>query len=116
MSKDAITKLRAEEKTGTYDKYANVMKTPVLDQLIHFCEQNEEFAEAVLQGGSFTECMKAVAKNCGSSLSDLEAYKRAAGFYFKGADVVMQLNIRMAGDPEETPKVKPIVLNLEDFL
>lgn len=114
--KDAAAKLRAEAEKGVYDRHANVMKGPVKEALVSFCEQNEEFAEAVLQGGSFEECMKAVAKGCGTALSDLEAYKRAAAFYFKGADVQMQLTIRLAGDPEAVPEIKPIVLNLEDFL
>ena len=113
---DAVVKLRAEEKTGVYDKYAEIMKGPVLEQLIKFCEQSGEFAEAVLQGGPFSDCMKAVAKNCGKALSDLEAYKRAAEFYFKGADVQMQLTVRLAGDPEKAAEIKPIILNLEDFL
>lgn len=112
----AEEKLRAEAEKGTYDRYAAVMKKPVLEQLVAFCGQNEEFAEAVVQGGSFEECMKAVAKGCGQALSDLEAYKRAAAFYFKGADVVMQLEIRLAGDPEKPVERKPIVLDLGDFL
>ena len=116
ISKDAIVKLRAEEKTGSYDRAANVMKGPVREALESFCGQNEEFAEAVLQGEPFAECMKAVAKGCGSALSDLEAFKRAAGFYFKGADVQMQLTIRLAGDPEKPMERKPIILNLEDFI
>lgn len=116
LSKDAIVKLRAEEKAGSYDRYAKIMEKSVLDKLILFCEQNEEFAEAVLQGGSFADCMKEVAKDCGTGLSDLDAYKRAASFYFKGADVQMQLTIRLAGDPEQPMVKKPIVLNLEDFL
>lgn len=116
IAQDAITKLRAEEKTGTYDRYGKVMKEAVLGQLIHFCEQNDEFAEAVVQGKTFTECMRAVAQGCGNALSDLEAYKRAASFYFKGADVEMQLRIRLAGDPEIPRKPTPIILNLEDFL
>ena len=116
VTNDAIAKLRAEEKAGKYDRYDAIMEKAVLEQLVKFCEQNSEFAEAVLQGGSFEECMKTVAKNCGNGVSDLEAYKRAAGFYFKGADVQMQLTIRLAGDPDAAPKTKPIILNLEDFL
>lgn len=98
------------------DRRASVMAPAVKDALLSFCHQNEEFAEAVVQGGSFKDCMDAVAKNCGNALSDLEAYKRAAGFYFKGADVQMQLTIRLAGDPEKPMERKPIVLDLEDFL
>ena len=116
ISNDAIVKLRGEEKTGSYDRAAGVMKGPVREALESFCEQNEEFAEAVIQGGSFSECMKTVAQGCGNALSDLEAYKRAAGFYFKGADVQMQLTIWLAGDPAKPMERKPIILNLEDFI
>jgi len=126
LSNDAIVKLRAEEKNGTYDRYAAIMEKSVLEKLVLFCEQNEEFAEAVLQGSTFEECMKAVAQGCGTGLSDLEAYKRAAGFYFKGADVQMQLTIRLAGDrsfdsgcasaQDDRSGRKPIILNLEDFI
>ena len=115
-AKEAVEKLRTEEKSGNYDRAASVMKGPVREALESFCEQNDEFAEAVLQGENFGECMKAVAKGCGSALSDLEAFKRAAGFYFKGADVQMQLTIRLEGDPEKPAERKPIILNLEDFL
>lgn len=116
ISEDAVVKLRAEEKSGSFDRYAKVMEGPVLRALESFCGQSEEFAEAVLQGGSFGDCMKDVAKGCGTALSDLDAYKRAAAFYFKGADVQMQLNIRLTGDPEQPMVKKPIVINLEDFL
>ena len=47
------------------------------DALLEFCRQNEEFAQAVAQGGSFQECMKAVAQGVGNCISDLEAYRRA---------------------------------------
>ena len=57
------------------------MKGPVKETLLDFCRQNEEFAQAVAQGGSFPECMTAVAKGVGSSISDLEAYKKAVSFY-----------------------------------
>ena len=125
ISKDAITKLRAEEKTGTYDRYAGAMKKPVLDQLVHFCEQNEEFAEAVMQGGSFAECMKAVAKGVGSSISDLEAYRRAVQFYFPGAEIQFHMTVDLIGaaagrDPSAAPQddsgKKAVILDLTDFL
>lgn len=52
------------------------MKSAVRDALLEFCRQNEEFAQAVVQGGAFPDCMAAVAKGVGSSISDLEAYRR----------------------------------------
>lgn len=64
MTELAIKKLRKEYKEGKYDKYAAAMKKDVLQAMEEFCRQDGEFAQAVYQGGSFAECMAAVAKNC----------------------------------------------------
>ena len=90
------------------------MRGAVRDALLEFCRQNGEFAQAVAQGGSFPDCMAAVAKGVGSSLSDLEAYKRAAAFYFDGAQVDFVMTIRL--EPADTAGDRDsIVLDLADF-
>lgn len=94
------------------------MKRAVKNTLLDFCRQNEEFAQAVVQGGSFPECMKAVAKDVGGSISDLDAYKRAVGFYFPGAKINMQMLIQL--EPTETPSKSEedsggILLDFSDF-
>lgn len=90
------------------------MSSTVRDTLLEFCRQNEEFAQAVVQGGSFQECMTAVAKGVGSSISDLEAYRRAASFYFDGAKVKFQMVIEL--EPAEAgPDQGGLLLNLSDF-
>lgn len=67
--------------------------------------------------------MKAVAKNCGSSISDLEAFRRAVRFYFPGADVQFHMTVNLCasvetGEPEqvEDAKRKTVIIDLEDFL
>lgn len=91
-----------------------VMKSAVRDALLEFCRQSEEFAQAVAQGGGFPDCMAAVAKGVGQSLSDLEAYKRATAFYFDGAQVEYTMTIRLA--PAGTERNRGgIVLDLADF-
>ena len=72
----AKKKLEEERKSGKYDKYAAAMKDAVCEALDSFCRQDGEFAQAVVQGGTFEDCMKAVARNCGSAISDLEAFCR----------------------------------------
>lgn len=62
----AKSKLTAEKKSGSYDKHAKIMKDAVYDALDGFCRQDTEFAQSVVQGGTFEDCMKAVAKGCGS--------------------------------------------------
>lgn len=125
----ALEKLRAESKEGKYDRYAAAMKNDVHRTLESFCKQDAEFAQAVVQGGKFEDCMKAVAKGCGSSISDLDAYRKAVQFYFPGADVRFNMSIDLCASvtggenpepqqPETLSAAKPSakILNLEDFL
>ena len=109
----AERRLKEEYKAVTGRK-ESAMKSAVRDALLEFCRQNEEFAQAVVQGGSFPDCMKAVAKGVGNSISDPEAYRRAAAFYFDGAIVQVSMSIQL--EPAETgPDRKGILLDLSDF-
>lgn len=90
------------------------MKEPVREALLEFCRQNEEFAQAVAQGGSFADCMTAVASGVGRSISDLEAYLKAVRYYFDGAQVEYAMTIRL--EPADTARDRDsIVLDLADF-
>lgn len=113
----ALDKLKKELKEGTFDRYANIMKNGVHDALADFCRQDYEFAQAVVQGGTFTDCMKAVAKNCGHGVSDLEAYRRAVRFYFPGADIEFQMAIYLceADKPGQKENADSIIVNFDDF-
>ena len=119
---EAKQKLRKEAADGKFDRYANIMKKDVEAALEDFCRQDEEFAQAVVQGGTFEDCMKKVATNCGNGLSDLEAFRRAVQFYFRGADIQFQMKIDLVPhdrDDEETESEvvqRSVVLNLADFL
>jgi hypothetical protein len=117
----AVKKLTSEKNSGNYDRYASIMKDAVCEALEGFCRQDAEFAQAVVQGGTFAECMKAVAKGCGSAISDLEAFRRAVRFYFPGADVRFHMTVNLCGDVEaeaaqQPSESAPKILNLEDFL
>lgn len=108
----AIEKLEQEAKGFKGNRYESAMAGAVREALEAFCRQEDEFAQAVVQGGGFKDCMAAVAKDVkGTSLSDEEAYRRAAAFYFRGADVKMEPKILLT--PEEPGKV--ISLDLSDF-
>lgn len=85
---DIREKLTAELTDAKLGKYENVVKPYVLDEICIFAKQNNEFAQAIEQlGKSFADCLKATVKGAGSSLEDLEVYKRAVAFYFPGADI-----------------------------
>ena len=89
--------------------------------LQQFCEQEQEFAQAVEQSGkTFQQCLDHVIKGMvkignNGSLSDFDTYSRAAEFYFPGAKVNFQMRIDLigdhAGDPGEAdPKPKKITV------
>ena len=130
----AIKKLEDGRKAVTGNK-EQAMAGPVAEALREFCSQNDEFAQAVAQGGSFAACMTAVAKDAGQAISDLEAYRKAVRFYFRGADVRVTMTIDVEGawrqDQEDAGDEEPraeqdgaagetgtggIVLDLSSFL
>lgn len=104
----AIDKLKEGKKNVSGNK-EKAMAPAVAAQLESFCRQDAEFAQAVVQGGTFADCMKEVAKGVGSSISDLDAYKKAVRFYFPGAKVPMKLTIDLIGDAAgEEPAAEPV--------
>lgn len=116
---DARDKLE-RECAGKFDKYGEAMKRAVKEALLELCRQDEDFAGAVVRGGSFEECMKAVAKKIkGGSISDLEAFRTAVKYYEPKADVEFQMVI--VGSASGTGNPSPTngggkVYDLLDFL
>lgn len=103
MSRElAIEKLQKElQEMGRVSREIQIMKDAVCSALKDFCEQDDEFAQAVLQGGSFTACMQAVAKDAGAGISDADAYRRAVQFYFPGADIRFHMTIDLCAGVED---------------
>ena len=120
----AVNKLSQEKKAVAGNK-EKAMAEAVYRAIEDFCLQDEEFAQAVVQGGSFVDCMKKVASGVGNSISDLDAYKKAIQFYFPGAEVKMQLTIdligKAAGETKNQAQPDPVaaqpamILDLADF-
>ena len=115
----AEEKLQEELKSGKFDRYGQVMKNEVQEALVEFCRQDEEFAQAVAQGGSFTECMSDVGKGVkNGAISDMAAYGRAVSFYFPGAKIRVEMNIDLVGEAAgETDSAEKagVVLDLSAF-
>ena len=111
MKQRAIEKLKTEFKDFKGDKYEEIMKYAVLDALIGFCEQNAEFADAVLvEDKAFKDAMATVKKAIkGNGISDIEAYRAAVSYYFPGAVIDYVMNIRMSEfeEPKNEPKMEP---------
>lgn len=113
---EAIKKLKDDRFEGKYKMVTDAVR----DALISFCEQDEEFAQAIVQSDKgLRECIDAVLKKHGSCISDLEVYRKAVEFYFPGATVKMQLTVQVnpyenADKEEKTASV--IELDLDDLI
>lgn len=98
------------------------MKNAVADALISFCGQDDLLAREVVEGGTFADCMKAVAAGVGNSISDLEAYKKAVKFYSPSAEIGFAMTIsrgektEMPETPKEPKQETRKVIDLADFL
>ena len=131
---EAREKLR-KELPAIKGQKEGAIKHAVMDALLNFAEQDGEFAQAIVQGGDFANCMHAVCKGIGTSISDLDAYGRAASFYFPGCKVRFEMHIDLVGDAAgeadchanaaalarndregEPEKKAGLVFNLADFL
>ena len=115
---EALKRLKEGAKTAS-GRMEQAVARPIADTLSEFCRQDGEFAQAVAQGGTFGDCLKAVLSGVSGSISDIEAYRRAAQFYFPGCVVEMQMVIRVnphEAEPVQEPETrKGIVLSFEDF-
>ena len=111
----AIEKTTAESKQVKGQK-ETAMASAVLDMLHEFCIQSSAFAKAVAEGGSFADCMSAVAKGVGSSISDIDAYKKAVRFYLPGADIVVKMDIQMTAQQQKEEALQSMSFSLEDLL
>ena len=125
----ALDKLGDEQVKAVKGQKEHAMAGAVAGALRSFCRQSAEFSKAVANGGSFADCMAAVAKGVGHSISDVDAYKKAVGFYLPGADIRVQMHIDLDGEAaapapaaEQTPDLRVVKsanafsLNLSDFL
>ena len=116
----ALEKLEKEKGAVTGQK-ETAMKGAVLETIKDFCRQDAEFAPAVVQGGTFKDCMTAVAKGVGRSISDIEAYRKAVTFYFDGATVRFEMRVQLEPVAEEDAAKTAaesgcILLSLDDFM
>ena len=97
--KNALDKLEAGAKEKITDRYGSVIKTYVHSALAGFCKQNESFAKAIIDGGTFAECIKYCTEGIGGNtgISDIDIYRRAVQFYFPGAQVDFHISIITEG-------------------
>lgn len=109
MKTQAIEKINKELKEFKGGKGESVMKSRCAEVLKAFCEQNEEFAQAVVQTDrTLSDCISAIWKKYNNKaktdgISDLEAFKTMVQFYFPGAGVHFAITVDVeANEPVET--------------
>ena len=115
MINKAIEKIEKEAKEFNGDRKAGAVSGGVKDALITFIRQSEEFAELVYKDSlTFGECCKNVVKDCGNSIADLEAYRRAVKFYMPDADISFEMKLCMPSSG--TKNKKTLSFSLESFI
>lgn len=106
-------KISDEKKLGRYEKAVN---SAVADALREFCGQSEEFARAIVESDkTYADCLTAICKGLGSSISDFDLYTKAVQFWFPGAIIEYKMTIRMSEYELEEPKTD-ISLSLDSLL
>lgn len=118
FKEQAIQKLEKELKAfKSADNKAKAVQSAVADALKSFCEQDDEFAQAVVQNDkTLSDCCESCMKGVGNSISDIEAYKKAVNFYFSGADIKMTMKIDLIGSAADNkPHGKVIELSFDDL-
>lgn len=94
--------LTNESKKKFGCRRSDAVKEAVLTQLLFFCEQDAEFLQAVKDSGKGLEaCCETIMKGVGSSISDIEVYRRMVNFYFPGADITFQISVNLIGEAEQ---------------
>lgn len=108
----AVEKINCKDKPEKNDMFAVAIGEHIKKALATFCEQNEEFARAVLDGGSANECIKSVADKIRTrkSVSDFDVYQLAVKYYFPVAVVDFIMKIRMS---EYEPKAEQTEVKAE---
>lgn len=84
---------------GIKGKYQRAIAYETAKALMLFCEQEQEFEQAIKQSGkAFQDCLDAVVKGFGAAVSDIEVYGKAVKFYFSTAAIHFNMTIDLSGD------------------
>lgn len=99
MKELAIQKLKKELKELKGCEKAKAISQFVANTLIDFCNQENEFAQAIYQSSNtLSECCANVVKGAKKYLSDFEVYQSAVAFYFTTAKVNVVMRIDLCGN------------------
>ena len=111
--KEKLGKEMAEIK----EQKARAIAEPTLNALLEFCHQESEFAQAIIESSKkFSECCQNVVKGAGSSISDLEVYRKAVQFYFEGADIHFEMKIDLCASVNGESGKESLAISLMDLI
>ena len=112
---DAIRKL-TEEKVKLFQNKRDFLVPHLRKALCEFCEQDEDFAAAVMQEGKSLEgCVNDLKVPQGSnvSLSAYDCYRMAVQYFSPEADVELSMKISMPTKKQTSAKI--LNLRFEDL-
>lgn len=100
-TQQAIDKINEDPKVT--DRHYSIIRDGVVAALESFIRQDDEFAQAVVQGGTMEEMFEAVCKKIGGKqgISDLEVYQATVEFFFPGATLEFHMTIDLCGSVRE---------------
>lgn len=99
---EALGKLDNELRHFSGGQHAKAVYRDVAKTLKQFCEKSDDFARAVAETPkTLSDCVAAVVKGVGNCLSDIDAYRKAARFYFPDAAVAFHMNITTNGNEHQ---------------
>lgn len=101
FTEKAIEKVRENPKVT--DRHYTIIKDGVIAALESFIKQDDEFAQAVVQGGTMKDMFETVCKKISGKqgVSDLEVYQAAVEFFFAGAKIEFHMTIDLCGSVRE---------------
>ncbi len=95
----AVDKLGQEETSFSGGQKEQAIHKAVAATLKKFCEEDARFAQVVLKTRrTLSDCCGQIVKGVGSSISDLEVYRRAVQFYFPNSEIEFKMNILLTGE------------------
>ena len=113
---EAVKKLREEDTKKVSNEMQKYLLPYIADTCARFCEQSEDFAEAVLQKDkSLVGCLASL-KLPGRGMgycSDFEVYRMAAQYFFPTADVEWSMKVSLPSKSQTSAKI--LDLKFEDL-
>ncbi len=115
----AIAKLTDELQTvDKRNKYVNAVKNETFEMLCDLCNQSDTFENVIAESGkTLNDCLLEITKGIGTSISDIELYRRAVQFYCPNANIYFDMRIEMPNEETKSGTAEPQnIINIFDII